>query len=172
MTTDEEKKKGRVTNEQNTENHYNEIKDSKDDDDGDILSNESESSIQLSLPSVHDDGDLQQQSVQADSTLSDPKSTDDPNDGEYMGTYLSRNSILDDIEFPRIPRGVGCGRMTIRKFYGVIDIKSPRDATTCIVANIDPNFKLLPQVIIDFCMKKMCGVLLTKLQSAARKVRL
>jgi hypothetical protein len=60
--------------------------------------------------------------------------------------------------------------MTIRTFQALIHIESPMLATSKLVANIDPNLPLIPQSLIDFLMKRLCGVLLAKLQSAAKKV--
>ena len=60
--------------------------------------------------------------------------------------------------------------MTIRMFQALIHIESPTLATSKLVANIDPNLPLIPQSLLDFLMKRLCGVLLSKLQSAARKI--
>ena len=51
-------------------------------------------------------------------------------------------------------------RITVRSFQGVIDVLSPTSARTRLVTNIDPNLRFVPQSLIDFCMKKMCGILL------------
>ena len=60
--------------------------------------------------------------------------------------------------------------MTIRKFEAIIHVESPTKARTLLIANIDPNLPLLPQSLLEFIMKKLCGVLLAKLQQAAKKV--
>jgi hypothetical protein len=85
-------------------------------------------------------------------------------------SFLARDEILSTIAIPPIPTGLGQGRMTIRNFSASIDILSASSARTKMVVNIDPNLGFLPQSIIDFCMKRMCGVLLARLQAAARKV--
>lgn len=92
-------------------------------------------------------------------------------DDEYeFGSYLSRDSVLDTIQLPPVPDKFGSGRMTIRSFQGVIDVLSPSSARTRIVTNIDPNLRFVPQSLIDYCMKKMCGILLSRLQGTARGV--
>jgi hypothetical protein len=60
--------------------------------------------------------------------------------------------------------------MTIRKFETVVNITSPTSAKTRIVANLNPNIAFLSQGIIDFALKHLAGVVLAKLQSAAKKV--
>jgi len=89
---------------------------------------------------------------------------------DSLSSYLSRDSILRTIQLPEIPTKFGSGRMTIRSFQGAIDVLSPTSARTRIVTNVNPNLQYIPQSLIDFCMKKMCGVLLSRLQGAARKV--
>ncbi|CAJ1953370.1 unnamed protein product [Cylindrotheca closterium] len=84
--------------------------------------------------------------------------------------YLTEDPVLKTLDIPEVPKGMGRGRMTIRTFQAIIHIESPTEATTRIVANVDPNLPLIPQSLIDFLMKKLCGVLLNKLQSAAKKV--
>ena len=84
--------------------------------------------------------------------------------------YLGKDPILKELELPDVPTRMGSGRMTIRKFQAIIHVESPTLAKTKIIANIDPNLPLIPQSLLDFLMKKLCGVLLTKLQHAAKKV--
>ncbi|KAL3912378.1 MAG: hypothetical protein SGILL_006908 [Bacillariaceae sp.] len=84
--------------------------------------------------------------------------------------FISNDPILDTLDIPVPPTRMGSGRMTIRTFQALIHIESPADAITKIVTNIDPNLPLIPQSLIDFLMKRLCGVLLSKMQSAARKV--
>ena len=86
---------------------------------------------------------------------------------EY-GSYLSRDSVLDTIQIPPVPNKFGAGRMTIRSFQGAVDVLSPSSAKTRLITNIDPNLSFIPQSLIDYCMKKMCGILLTRLQGCAR----
>ena len=85
-------------------------------------------------------------------------------------SFLARDEILDTIEIPPIPQGTGKGRMTIRNFAASIDVLGPSSARTCIVVNIDPNLHFLPQSLIDFSLKKMAGVMILKLQQAAKRV--
>lgn len=91
---------------------------------------------------------------------------------EY-GSYLSRDSVLETIQIPPVPTtkfGFGSGRMTIRSFQGQVDVLSPTSAKTRLITNIDPNLNYVPQSLIDFCMKKLCGILLSRLQGAARTI--
>lgn len=85
-------------------------------------------------------------------------------------SFLARDEILETIEIPPIPTGTGKGRMTIRNFAASIDVLGPTSARTCIVVNIDPNLHFLPQSLIDFSLKKMAGVMILKLQQAAKRV--
>lgn len=88
-----------------------------------------------------------------------------PND-----TYLSHDPIIDQLDIPPIPKRRGSGRMTIRKFQAMIEVLSPTSAKTLIVANIDPNLSFMPQSLLDFIMKHLAGVILSKMQTAAKKV--
>lgn len=103
----------------------------------------------------------------AASKAPNPDSSGGNNDGYE---YLTNDPILEQLDLPDVPKGIGSGRMTIRTFQAIIHIESPTEATTRIVANVDPNLPLIPQSLIDFLMKKLCGVLLAKLQSAAKRV--
>jgi hypothetical protein len=85
-------------------------------------------------------------------------------------SFLARDEILETIEIPPIPTGTGKGRMTIRNFAASIDVLGPSSARTCIVVNVDPNLHFLPQSFIDFALKKMAGVVILKLQHAAKRV--
>ncbi|KAL3795525.1 hypothetical protein HJC23_009238 [Cyclotella cryptica] len=85
-------------------------------------------------------------------------------------SFLARDAILSTIALPPVPNGLGHGRMTIRNFSASIEILSASSARTKMVVNIDPNLHFLPQSLIDFCMKRMCGVMLARLQVAATKV--
>jgi len=85
-------------------------------------------------------------------------------------SFLTRDELLSTIELPSVRTGIGHGRMTIRNFSASIKILGASSARTKMVVNIDPNLHFLPQSLIDFCMKRMCGVLLGRLQAAARKV--
>ena len=85
-------------------------------------------------------------------------------------TFLSDDPIIQKLEIPPVPKRKGSGRMTIKKFEALIQITSPTSAHTRIVANVDPNLSFLPQSLLEFVMKHMAGVLLAKLQGAAKKV--
>ena len=93
-----------------------------------------------------------------------------PHHPPLVDTYLADDPILDKLNIPPAPTKRGNDRMTLRKFETVIHITSATSAVTCLVANIDPNIPFLSQGIIDFCMKHLCGVLLAKLQGAAKKI--
>jgi hypothetical protein len=84
--------------------------------------------------------------------------------------FLSNDPVLNELDLPAPPTRMGSGRMTIRTFQAIIHIESPTQARTCMIANLDPNLPLIPQSLLDFLMKKLCGVLLSKLQHAAKKV--
>ena len=86
------------------------------------------------------------------------------------GSYLSRDSVLDTIQIPPVPNKFGAGRMTIRSFQGAVDVLSPSSAKTRLITNIDPNLNFIPQSLIDYCMKKMCGIVLSRLQGCARGI--
>jgi hypothetical protein len=68
-----------------------------------------------------------------------------------------------------VPTRMGSGRMTIRKFDAIIHITSPTSVRTKIVANINPNISFLPNSLLEFCMKHLASVILSKLQNAAKK---
>jgi hypothetical protein len=85
-------------------------------------------------------------------------------------SFLARDEILSTIALPPIPTGMGHGRMTINNFSASITVLGASSARTRMVVNINPNLHFLPQSLIDFVMKRMCGVLLGRLQAAARKV--
>jgi hypothetical protein len=67
---------------------------------------------------------------------------------------------------------MGSGRMTIRKFDAVIHITSPSSVKTYLVANINPNVSFLPNSLLEFSMKHLTSVVLSKLQGAAKKAAL
>eukprot|EP00554_Chaetoceros_debilis_P010048 CAMPEP_0194106706 /NCGR_PEP_ID=MMETSP0150-20130528/6688_1 /TAXON_ID=122233 /ORGANISM="Chaetoceros debilis, Strain MM31A-1" /LENGTH=1103 /DNA_ID=CAMNT_0038794923 /DNA_START=135 /DNA_END=3443 /DNA_ORIENTATION=- len=93
----------------------------------------------------------------------------DPNSYGNTNNYLAREAIMDTIELPPPPKGFNASRMDLKFFEAVIDVQSPTTARTRIVANIDPKVSFLPQGILDFIMKRMCGILLTCMQNAAKK---
>ena len=84
--------------------------------------------------------------------------------------YLANDPVLKELDLPEVPQRIGSGRMTIRSFNGIIHVESPTSVRTRLIANIDPNLSFLPQSLLEFVMKKMCGVLLSKLQSAAKRI--
>lgn len=84
--------------------------------------------------------------------------------------FLSKDAVLQELDLPAPPKGMGSGRMTIRAFQALINIESPTSASTTMIANVDPNLPFVPQSLLDFLMKKLCGVLLYKLQHAAKRI--
>mmetsp|Transcript_5439 Transcript_5439/g.8929 ORF Transcript_5439/g.8929 Transcript_5439/m.8929 type:complete len:896 (+) Transcript_5439:182-2869(+) len=92
---------------------------------------------------------------------------DRPDDEPYAESFLTEG--LEGLELPEKPTRMGSGRLTIRHFAATIDILSATSLETKLVANIDPNLPL-PKSLLDFIMRKMCGVVLSKLQNAAKKV--
>lgn len=87
-------------------------------------------------------------------------------------SFLSSDPIIHNIELPSIPKRFGAGRMTLRRFEAIVDVFSPTSARTRIISSVDPNLSFIPQALLDFIMRKMCGVLLYHLQSAATKLSL
>jgi hypothetical protein len=85
-------------------------------------------------------------------------------------SFLSSDPIINSIDIPPIPTRFGSGRMTLRRFEAIIDVLSPSSARTRIISNIDPNISFLPHALLDFIMRKMCGVLLYQFQNAATKL--
>ena len=80
--------------------------------------------------------------------------------------FLVQDSKSKGIEIPPKPKGFGAGRLKLKKFEGIIDVTSPTSAKVSLVANIDP-IVIVSKPIISFIMKHMCGILLSRLQSAA-----
>ena len=76
---------------------------------------------------------------------------------------------MDGIRIPNPPTRLGSGRVTIRNFSAVVHVLSPTTVRTVLVGNFNPNLPLIPQTLLDFIMRKMCGVVLYKLQHAAKK---
>ncbi|GAX26884.1 hypothetical protein FisN_9Lh178 [Fistulifera solaris] len=93
-----------------------------------------------------------------------------PGDHPPKDPFLSNDPAVSALNIPPAPTKRGNGRMTIRKFETVVNITSPTSAKTRIVANLNPNIAFLSQGIIDFALKHLAGVVLAKLQSAAKKV--
>ncbi len=83
---------------------------------------------------------------------------------------LRNDPILNTLDLPPIPKGVGKGRMTIRSVAAQIDVESPTSSMTRLIANIDPNLSIIPQFLIDFVMKRVCGTILYKMKLAAQKI--
>jgi len=88
---------------------------------------------------------------------------------EFIPNFLAREEILNTINLPPRPTGFNKARMQLKFFEAVIQIHSPTTATTHLVANLDLKLNFVPQFIIDFIMKHMCGLLLVKMQSAAKR---
>jgi len=91
---------------------------------------------------------------------------DRPETEPFAEPYLTKN--LDSLDCPDKPTGMGSGRMTIRNFSALVTFHSATCFETKLVANVNPNLPL-PQSLLDFFMKKVCGVMLSKLQGAAKK---
>jgi len=84
----------------------------------------------------------------------DENAPPDLNPGEEIPPY--RKTLFHD-------------RMRLKGFQAQIEVKNPTTARTTIIANIDPR-TALPQVLINFVMKQMAGVLLHLLQNQAKVV--
>jgi hypothetical protein len=116
----------------------------------------------IGCDNIEEDGSI----VLAGHGLKDRKPTDtSPHDD----TYLSDDPLVEKLDIPPVPSRRGSGRMTIKKFDAKIHVTSPTSASTRIVANINPNLAL-PQSLLEFIMKHLAGVVLAKLQVAAKKV--
>ena len=59
--------------------------------------------------------------------------------------------------------------MEVRSFSGLVTILSPTSTRTRLIANADLKLAV-PQKLVDFCLKKMAGVLLLCLQKMAMRV--
>lgn len=92
---------------------------------------------------------------------------DRPDTVPYAEPYLAEG--LEGITFPPKPTRIGSGRMTLRHFSARIDVVSPTCCDTKLVANVDPNLPL-PQSLLDFVTRKICGVVMQKVMGAAKKV--
>jgi hypothetical protein len=117
------------------------------------------------INSIHDSGI----SVRRDDNTVGTEMPLDHNEKRIM-ELLSNDPVLDSLDIPAPPTRMGSGRMTIKTFQAMIHITSATSATSKIVANIDPNLPLIPQSLLDFLMKRLCGVLMSKLQGAAKKI--
>jgi len=115
---------------------------------------------------LNNDSQLNESNTPLHSPSSDK---DEEQDDSYINSYFENDPSLKTIMLPLEPTGFGAARMNLRKFECMVEVTSPHNARTCIVANLDLNIPLLPQSLINFCMKKMCGTMLHKLQSAALK---
>jgi hypothetical protein len=111
-----------------------------------------------------------QESTPTASTKSSASTMLDAKEQSRHFDFLSNDPILEKLDIPPPPTRMGSGRMTIRTFQALINIESPTVATSKLVANIDPNLPLIPQSLLDFLMKRLCGVLLCKMQAAAMKI--
>lgn len=83
--------------------------------------------------------------------------------------FLARDAMLDTIQLPPRPKGFNKDRLHLRFFEAVIKVLSPTCVATNIVANMDLKMNIIPDFIIEFIMKHMCGLLLVKMQGAAMK---
>jgi len=92
---------------------------------------------------------------------------DRPEDVPYDEPFFLEG--LEGLQIPDPPTRLGSGRVTVRGFSGVVHILSPTKVRTRIVSNINPNLPFIPKSLLDFVMKRMCGVLFSRLQYAAKK---
>ena len=92
---------------------------------------------------------------------------DRPDNVPYAEPYLAEG--LEGVVFPPKPTRLGSGRMTLRYFSARIDVISPTCCDTKLVANVDPNLPL-PQSLLDFVTRKICGVVMQKVLGAAKKI--
>lgn len=90
-----------------------------------------------------------------------------PNKIPYEEEYFLQG--MEGIQIPAAPNRLGSGRITVRGFSAVVHVLSPTKVHTRIVSNINPNLAFVPQSLLDFVMRKMCGVVLGKLQHAAKR---
>ena len=90
---------------------------------------------------------------------------DRPEDVPYDEPYL----VAQGLDIPDPPTRLGSGRMTIKHLSGSIQVLSPTSVRTKLIANVNPNIPLIPQSLLDFVMRKICGVVLAKMQTAAKK---
>ncbi len=93
-------------------------------------------------------------------------------DNEYKQIVdeFRNDPILGTLDLPPMPTRMGGGRLTIRSVAAQIEVESPTSAITTLVANIDPNLEFLPQALVNFVMKRVCGTILYKMKGAAKKV--
>lgn len=86
--------------------------------------------------------------------------------------YAEPCLVVDGLDVPDPPTRLGSGRMTINFFHAGIDVLSPTSVRSTLVTNVNPNIPFLPQSLLDFIMRKLCGVVLSTLQGAAKKAAL
>lgn len=118
-------------------------------------------------PDDDDNDHSTNQSVKSASTLG---SVDFDEEYAKILKEIREDPILDTLDLPPVPSRMGGGRLTIRSLAAKIHLESPTSATTNIVTNIDLNLHFLPQALIDFVMKRMCGTILYKMQGAAANI--
>lgn len=76
---------------------------------------------------------------------------------------------MEGVNTPETTTRIGFGRMTVRSFSSQVQIESPTSVKSRLVANINPNLALVPQPLLDFVMRRICGVVFHRLQLAAQK---
>jgi hypothetical protein len=84
--------------------------------------------------------------------------------------FMVEDPQLKDLDIPAWPTRMGSGRLTMKMFEAKIKILGPDHCHTYILANLDPNLAFIPQALLEYVMKKLCGFLLNKLQTAAKKI--
>ena len=80
--------------------------------------------------------------------------------------YLSK--VPPNIDLPPKPKGKAADRIELRCFQSLLEFESADTIRTRIIVNLDPNLAFIPQWMIEFCMKKIAGVLLLKIQRTAK----
>jgi len=90
---------------------------------------------------------------------------------ESSSLLISAHSIdsYPGVSFPDPPKRLGADRMIAKRFDALIEVLSPTQARTLVIANVDLKLAL-PQWLIDFFMKKFAGLLLFTLYKQAEKV--
>ena len=86
--------------------------------------------------------------------------------------YAEPSLLVDGLDIPDPPTRLGSGRMTINFFHAGVHVLSPTSMRSTLVTNVNPNVPFLPQSLIDFMMRKVCGVVMATLQGAAKKAAL
>lgn len=76
---------------------------------------------------------------------------------------------FEDVELPLKSTGWFHKRMTVKEFKVLVDVKTPTEAKTIIIAHIHPNAPL-PQTFINFIMKNLAGLILYLFNKQVQKI--